>query len=164
MTMPHKGPLPPHTGPHPDHYGPSAAYAPYPQWAPGCQVCGARPAVDVTIRGHQGLLIVMRFAKYRGTYCRTCATAVMRATTTKTLALGWWSPLSLILFTPFTLLWNAVMHARVRRLSPPTDRTLGAPVLDEGKPIAARPLAYVTLIPAAWLVWMICNIVLDATG
>jgi hypothetical protein len=44
---------------------------------------------------------------------------VYKKLTTETLWQGWWSPLSLVLFTPVTLLWNVIASARVKKLQAP---------------------------------------------
>jgi hypothetical protein len=111
----------------------------------------------MTIRQHTGLLVAMRFSKMEGPFCRSCATAIHREMTTKTLAGGWWSPVSLIAFTPLTLLWNLYVRAKIRKLPHPTPSPTGV-VMDQGKPVLQRPLAYVVLLlPLLWLAAYISN-------
>ncbi|WP_331718354.1 hypothetical protein [Streptomyces sp. NBC_00624] len=171
MTTPpyNSQPLTPHTAPQ----GPAATYpagspqSPYgygqPAQAPmpGCRVCGAHPAEGFTVRAHQGLLVVMRFEKLDGPFCRTCGRAVIRQMTTRTLLLGWWSPLSLVAITPFTLLWNLVAHRKFSKL-PASTPAPGRQSLPEGTPVHRRPVAYVALIPAAWAVWAITGLITHA--
>jgi hypothetical protein len=132
--------------------------APDPQYGQGpsigCRTCGAQPAGDITIRQHTGLLIAMRFSKMEGPLCRNCATAIHRDMTTKTLAGGWWSPVSLVLFTPLTLLWNLYAHTKLKKLPHPMPSPTGIAV-DQGKPVLHRPLAYLALIPVGWLVTLL---------
>ena len=45
---------------------------------PTCRFCGAAPAIETTVRGHQGFLIAMRFLKQKGPFCRTCGIATVR--------------------------------------------------------------------------------------
>ncbi|MFE9097644.1 hypothetical protein [Streptomyces sp. NPDC007264] len=84
-----------------------------------CRFCGGAPAVDVTFRAHRGLLVLMTFRKLEGPMCRSCGMRVHKQLTTETLWQGWWSPLSLVLFTPLTLLWNVIASAKVKKLQAP---------------------------------------------
>lgn len=167
MTTPHYGQHPAHqpsADQWPAHYSwsvaPGTGPAPltaYPQ-RPCCEVCGAEPAAAVTIRSHQAFILFMRFFKYEGRYCRICATAILRSATAMTMALGWWGPLSLAIFNPFTLISNAVMYRRIKRLPAPTAWQPGRTPMDAGKPLVQRPLAYVALVPAVWAVWALISI------
>lgn len=104
--------------PQPGAYGmPAGGYAghgPYPT----CRFCGTAPAADVTFRAHRGLLVLMTFRKLEGPMCHSCGMRVYKQLTTETLWQGWWSPLSLVLFTPLTLLWNVISSAKVKKLQP----------------------------------------------
>ncbi|MGW1894172.1 hypothetical protein ACWCP6_28580 [Streptomyces sp. NPDC002004] len=75
--------------------------------------------------------------------------------TTKTLWQGWWSPISLIAFTPFTLLANLRAYRKFTRLPHPVPRS-GTP-LAEVRPVHERPLAYVAALPALWALWYIAG-------
>ena len=151
MTTPHVGPPPP----------PAPAYVPASP-SPGCRICQARPALEIQVSEHRGLIIAMSFRSYRGHFCRTCAISLVRTATTNTLCLGWWSPLSLIC-APGTLIWNAVVYARVRKMERPVARPHGFAPRDEGPPLVMRPLSYVALLPAFWYAWVIANIVAHAS-
>jgi hypothetical protein len=98
----------------------------------------------------------MTFRKLDGPMCGTCGVAVYRALTTETLWQGWWSPFSLFLFTPFTLLHNLVVSRRVKKLQAPAPGQHGRQV-DPGVPVHRRPLAYVGLVPVLWLLFMIVS-------
>ncbi|MEU9105660.1 hypothetical protein AB0D54_15020 [Streptomyces xanthophaeus] len=150
----------------------SHPYAPYPGTGTGqapspyagaipCRHCGAAPAVPVTFRLHQGLLIMMRFHKMEGPFCRECGTAYFRELTARTLWQGWWSPFSLVLFTPFTLISNRVALAKVNRLPEPSG---GGPRPRVGLPVLRRPTSLVVLLPIAWAIWVIANIINDVTS
>lgn len=128
----------------------------------GCRVCGALPVMTFPIRAHQAFIFFMRFQKVDGPFCRPCGRAINRALTTKTLAQGWWSPLSLIIFTPLTLLWNLIAHRKINRLPRPSTAPQGTP-LDEGNPMVRRPLAYVALAPAVWAVWALSTLITHST-
>lgn len=163
-------PVPQHpqqpVGQHPQHPGPYPyAQQQYPQpqaphpgaWpAPGpmggplsCRICGAQPAVHATVRGHQGLIIIMRFLKSEGAFCRSCGMATYREMSANTLWQGWWGYLSLVI-TPFTLLSNFFTRFRFTKLSPPSGGW--RPPLDPGKPIPLRPAGLLFLLPVALVV------------
>ncbi|MFH9399058.1 hypothetical protein ACH4JS_04635 [Streptomyces sp. NPDC017638] len=132
--------------PYPAHPYPQPG-APYPPVSgPGCEVCGALPAAPVTVRGHQGMVVVMRFTRRRGTLCRPCALAVFRQTQRDTLVRGWWGVLSLVV-TPVVLLLNLGALARIRRLPAPVTAAWRPP-LDPGRPLLRRPAG---LLPLAVL-------------
>ncbi|WP_405410035.1 hypothetical protein [Streptomyces decoyicus] len=130
---------------------PYAQQHPHPQAyaAPGCQLCGAQPAVQATVRGHQGLLFLMRFLSRRGMFCRSCGLATYREMSAKTLWQGWWSPLS-VAITPLTLLMNLGPRGRFRKLAAPVGGF--GPSLDPGKSLLRRPEALLFLVPMALVV------------
>ncbi|MEU1519541.1 hypothetical protein ABZ490_46770 [Streptomyces sp. NPDC005811] len=132
-----------------------AVYPGHPQPpTPTCMFCAGAPAVHVTFRAHRGILVLMTFGKQTGTMCATCGVAVYRELTTRTLWQGWWSPFSLFLFAPFTVLHNLVVARKVRKLSPPAPGQHG-PQVDPGVPVHRRPLAYVAFVPVLWVLFMI---------
>ncbi|MGP4001759.1 LppU/SCO3897 family protein [Streptomyces sp. 8N706] len=136
-------PLPGQHVPGPYPYAPQPA--PYQPGAPGCRFCGAQPAVQATVRGHQGLLIMMRSLTTEGPFCRNCGLATFRRMSADTLVAGWWSPLS-VAITPLTLLLNILgPRARFVRLAPPVGGF--RPSLDPGKPLTLRPQALLFLVP-----------------
>ncbi|GAA3063972.1 hypothetical protein GCM10020000_54400 [Streptomyces olivoverticillatus] len=92
----------------------------------------------MTVRGHQGILVMMRFLSMKGPFCRNCGTAVVREMSGKTLWQGWWSPVSLVVITPLTLIWNLFIRARINKLPPPVPGQPG-PQLDPGIPAAQAP-------------------------
>lgn len=123
-------------GAHPNAHGPHG---------PGCQVCGAAPAAAMTVRGHQGMLVMMRFLRRQGTFCRTCGLALFRKMQSDTMVQGWWGMAS-ILITPLTLLINLFTLSRIRALPTPSGPVL-RPSLDPGRPVLARPAGLVGLVP-----------------
>ncbi|MFE2877776.1 hypothetical protein ACFXG6_28730 [Streptomyces roseus] len=148
-------------GPYSHPYGPpqGGPHAPYgvpPQAAPyghghghghppvpyGCRVCGAQPAARATVRGHQGMLVLMRFLRQEGPFCRDCGLATYRKMSADTLWQGWWGPLS-VFITPVTVLMNLGARSRFLRLAPPTGHIL--PPLSPGRPLWRRPPALVFL-------------------
>ncbi|MEU1626703.1 hypothetical protein ABZ746_15525 [Streptomyces sp. NPDC020096] len=143
-------------------YAQPIAPAPAPaQWAGAqhvCRFCGAYPAVNTTVRRHQGLILMMRFIHLKGPFCRTCGTAVFRDMTTKTLWQGWWSPFSLVLINPVTLIINLIARSRINTLPEPVPGQPG-PQMDPGKPMTSRPAVLVALIPLAWWIVLIVQII-----
>jgi hypothetical protein len=122
---------------------------PYPQQhaqpgGGGCTICGSYPAVPATVRGHQGFLVMMKFLKRRGTFCRNCGIAIHREMTTKTLWQGWWGIASFII-TPVTVLLNLSPRGKFNKLPAPTGGV--RPPLDPGKPIFGRAGAFGVLVP-----------------
>lgn len=115
---------------------------------PTCRFCGAAPAIETTVRGHQGFLIAMRFLKQKGPFCRTCGIATVRDMSAKSLWQGWLTLVSVIV-NPLTLLWNLSVWARLRRL--PEPEPASAPHLDPGKPLYQRLAMLGLLIPVAMI-------------
>ncbi|MCX4682111.1 hypothetical protein OG413_43810 [Streptomyces sp. NBC_01433] len=151
----------------PAYAGQDGVQAPahHPGWqpaVPACRLCGAQPAAAVAVRAHQGLLLMMRFHKIDGPFCRSCGTAVVRELTTKTLWQGWWSPFSLVFFSPFTLVWNLLASRKLAALPAPGPPALGAARVQEGKPVHRRPMAYVAIVPLIWAVWFITGMITHA--
>ncbi|MCC9308051.1 hypothetical protein LN042_13285 [Kitasatospora sp. RB6PN24] len=139
--------------PQPDH-----PYGSYPPPAPGygypqllaCRICGGIPAADVTVRGHQGLVVMMRFLSSRGPFCQVCGTSVVRDMSERTLWRGWWSYVS-SLFTLIALLRNRSAYQRLRRLPAPQPGTHG-PQLDPGRPLTKRAAIWMLLLPVVAVV------------
>ncbi|MEU8924090.1 hypothetical protein AB0D10_24615 [Kitasatospora sp. NPDC048545] len=123
-----------------------------------CRFCGGYPAVNATVRGHQGLIVAYRMLRMSGPFCRTCGTATVRDMSARTLVQGWWSLISWLL-TPITLLLNLGPHNRISRLQPPVPGSHG-PQLDPGVPLARRPHMAMLLVPVSLAV----TVVLAATG
>jgi hypothetical protein len=111
-----------------------------------CRFCGGYPAADATVRGHQGLIILMRFLKLRGPFCRTCGVATVRDMTSKSLWQGWWGIGSSIV-NPITMLMNIGPMQKFKSLPEPTPGP-GRP-MDPGKPLFQRPAILGLLIPVA---------------
>ncbi|MFD7259984.1 hypothetical protein [Streptomyces sp. NPDC059874] len=162
---PYAQPPAPGHPPMPQHQQYAAPY-PHPHAqapAPGCRNCGAPEAANIAVRAHVGVLIMMRFHTLKGPFCRQCGRSLVRTMTTKTLFQGWWSPLSLVVFTPFTLLWNLIASIKFGKL-PPSEPAPGRQPLDEGPPVYARPLAYVAIVPLLWATWVVANVIADLTA
>ncbi|MFI2760202.1 LppU/SCO3897 family protein [Streptomyces echinatus] len=107
------------------------------------------PAAPVTVRGHQGMVVVMRFLRRRGVLCRTCGLAVFRQMQADTLVRGWWGVLSMLI-TPVVLLLNLGALSGIRRLPPPATAAWRPP-LDPGRPVLRRPAGLFALIPLGGL-------------
>jgi hypothetical protein len=130
--------------------GPQAQSFPQQGFAPQgqmvCRFCGGYPAVDATVRGHQGLVILMRFLKLQGPFCRTCGTASVRDMTAKSLWQGWWGIGSAIV-NPITMLMNIGPMQQFKNLPEPTPGP-GRP-MNPGKPLFQRPAILGLLLPVA---------------
>lgn len=118
----------------------------------GCQVCGAAPASAMTIRGHQGFLVIMRQLHRKGTFCHTCGLAVFRKMQSDTMAQGWWGPMSMFI-TPVTLLLNLIALSKIRKL--PAPAAAQGPGLDPGRGVFARPMGMVGLLPLTGFVSLV---------
>lgn len=127
-----------------------------------CRFCGGYPAVETTVRGHQGMIVLMRFRSVRGPFCRTCGTAVVREMSAKTLLQGWWGYAS-FLITPITLLRNLFVNRKIAALPAPFPGQPGQQ-LDPGAPLLRRPAALGFLIPIVALVVIIAAIAVSASG
>ncbi|MFD7731082.1 hypothetical protein ACFV6F_11950 [Kitasatospora phosalacinea] len=137
------------SAPHPEAGYPYPAGVPYQAdpTRPHCRFCGSVPAVDVTVRGHQGFLVMMKFLRLPGPFCRDCGTATVRRMTANSLWQGWWGMAS-ALINPFTMLMNLVTWFKLRRLAPPAPGAPGTP-MPVGRPLYLRPEILGLLIPVA---------------
>ncbi|MFJ9075283.1 hypothetical protein ACIRO3_08495 [Streptomyces sp. NPDC102278] len=112
----------------------------------GCRLCGAQPAAQATVRGHQGMVLMMRSLSVQGPFCRDCGTATVRDMSAKTLWQGWWGPMSLLL-TPITVLRNLGPRSTFAKLAAPQGGF--RPPMDPGKQLRRRPQALVVSVPMA---------------
>ncbi|WP_188298664.1 hypothetical protein [Streptomyces sp. CBMA156] len=151
-------PGPPYGGPPQDGYGYGYPPPPPPMDGTTCRFCGGYPAVNATVRGHQGLIIAFRMLRMTGPFCRTCGTATVRDMSARTLVQGWWSLVSWLL-TPITLLLNLGPHNRFKQLPHPVPGSHG-PQLDPGVPLTSRPHIAMLLVPVSLAV----ALTLAATG
>jgi hypothetical protein len=111
-----------------------------------CRFCGGYPAVNATVRGHQGLVILMRFLKLEGPFCKTCGTATVRDMTAKSMWQGWWGIGSAIV-NPITMLMNIGPSQQFKNLPEPAPGP-GRP-MNPGKPLFQRPAILGLLLPVA---------------
>jgi hypothetical protein len=111
-----------------------------------CRFCGCVPAAKVTFRGHQGMILLMRFQSLTGPFCRDCGLSTFRSMTAKTLIQGWWGYASFVI-TPITVLINLVRRDRVANLAPPQASPTGGSrqPMDPGPPLLTRPMAIIGL-------------------
>jgi hypothetical protein len=137
QTYPAQGYQAPAGQPAPRHYGQLS-----------CRFCGCVPAADVTFRGHQGMIVLMRFLHLKGPFCRDCGLATFRRMTEQTLIAGWWGYASAII-APVTVLINVSRRGKVAQLAPPrpnpAGQAPGAAPMNPGKPLLARPVALIGL-------------------
>ncbi|WP_371498292.1 hypothetical protein OG871_19765 [Kitasatospora sp. NBC_00374] len=115
-------------------------------YGPVCRFCGAVPAVEATVRGHQGFLVMMKFLKLEGPFCRTCGVAAHREMTAKSLWQGWWG-IGSMLINPITMLINLPNRAKINKLPEPVPGAPGQP-MNPGKPLFQRIAVLGFLIPA----------------
>lgn len=123
--------------------------------SPICDICGAYPAAETTLRLHRGLVVVMSTSKEKGTYCRDCGTAVFREAQGYTLKMGWWSLWSLLV-GPLVMLANLRAQRGIDQLAPPRP---GAPraAMRAGKPVRKRPWFATVIVFPLLLVAVIVN-------
>lgn len=112
-----------------------------------CTLCASAPAADVTLRHVTGLLIVRRAERVEGPFCRDCGTALFRRMMNRTLATGWWSPISLGT-NWIAVAGNLTARRRLTRLHPPMPTGEADPAapgpLTPGRPLYARAGLWIT--------------------
>ncbi|MFC5267320.1 toxin-antitoxin system, toxin component [Kribbella qitaiheensis] len=126
---------------------PQGQFMPVAQDTLQCRFCGGMPAVQATVRGHQGLIILMRFLKLEGPFCRTCGVATIRDMTAKSMWQGWWGIGSMIV-NPIMMLVNLGTYSKFKNLPEPAPGAPGRP-MDPGKPLFKRPVVLGLLLPIA---------------
>jgi len=161
-------PQPPYPAPaHPQHTDPSRAYLGHPavQHAQlavvACRFCGSVPAAEVTFRGHQGIIVMMRFLSLDGPFCRDCGLATFRRMTSRTLIQGWFAYASFVI-TPITVLVNLVRRAKVASLPAPHANPYAPsqPPMDAGPRLLQRPMTWAGLaIPVVFCTLVVLAIV-----
>jgi hypothetical protein len=136
-----------------DFSGPPPAPAmPYPGPAAGqmpmvsCRLCGSVPAVDVTFRGHVGMVYLMRFKRFGGPFCRDCGLGTFRHMTSRTLVQGWYGYGSFFI-TPITVIINLFRRNKVAALAPPRPNPYGPSrqPMNPGNRLLARPMTWIGL-------------------
>jgi hypothetical protein len=115
-----------------------------------CQVCEGSPAIPIRFLSHQGMILLYRQIRYRGTFCRDCGLSVFRTVMNRTLLVGWWGIISFFL-NIYAIIVDLVGWARLRRLPEPI-RTSGKAPLDRGRPVFLRPGLWVTTAAIAVIV------------
>ncbi|GAB3807730.1 hypothetical protein [Micromonospora zhanjiangensis] len=159
-------PVPPQQPPYPPHQPQYAQPQSTGQMAAGaaelsCRLCASVPAAKAKFRGHQGMLVIMRFLSLDGPFCRDCGLATYRTMTSRTLVQGWYGYASFII-TPITVLWNLVPRGKVAGLPAPRPAAHGQSrrPLDPGPPLLLRPMSIIGLaIPFALVLLVVALIV-----
>ncbi|WP_432984417.1 hypothetical protein [Dactylosporangium sp. CA-233914] len=156
MTQPPQYPPQPYA---PQQYASQSYPAQQPQSMPlvQCRFCGCVPAANVKFRGHQGMILLMRFLSMDGPFCRDCGLSTFRGMTARTLVQGWYGYASFVI-TPITVLMNVFRRDKVASLAPPQPPPSGAsrPPMDPGPPLLARPMAIIGLfIPVAFVIFIV---------
>ncbi|WIM99455.1 hypothetical protein ACTOB_003108 [Actinoplanes oblitus] len=131
--------------PHGGYPAPSAGQVP--QGVLACRFCGSVPAAQAKFRGHQGMLVMMRFLSNEGPFCRDCGLGVFRHMTSRTLVQGWYGYASFVI-TPFTVLMNLVRRNSVAALPAPQPNPYGPsqPPMDPGPRLLQRPMTWAGLL------------------
>ncbi|MEV4757546.1 hypothetical protein AB0J86_20875 [Micromonospora sp. NPDC049559] len=165
---------PPHS-PQQQPYAQPQQYAPqqpYPVAGPGqqapeveCRLCRSVPAARAKFRGHQGMIIIMRFLSLDGPFCRDCGLATYRRMTSRTLVQGWWGYASFII-TPLVVLYNLIPRQKVASLPAPRPAAHGQSQhpLDPSPALLMRPMTIIGLaIPWLLLMLLVALIVVNNT-
>ena len=123
--------------------------------APGqCMVCGATPAIPITLRSVVAMVVFGVTSTQRGIYCRDCGIAAFRKRMNQTLLTGWWGFLHFFI-NIYVVITNLAVRARLGRLAAPT-RDPGAQFASPGRPVFLRPgfvvFAAAIVVAGAYLV------------
>ena len=110
--------------------------APAPTGPAACIVCGATPAIPVTLRSVVAMVVVGVTSTFRGVYCRDCGLAMFRKRMSATLLTGWWGFLHFFVNLG-VIAGNLGARAQLMRLAAPM-RNPGARYLDPGRPVFLR--------------------------
>ena len=111
-----------------------------------CRICSSEPAAQVTFRQHTGMLLLMRFGRFEGPFCRDCGLFVFRKATAHTLLAGWWGWLSFFI-TPVVIVINLVRRRAVAGLTAPVPRLDNRRPSDPGRPLYRRFAIAGVLVP-----------------
>jgi hypothetical protein len=85
-----------------------------------CQVCGRRPAAQLKVRRHVGMILMQRFVSARPTLCREHGVAIAKEFLRKTLVQGWWGLISF--FVNFYAVYTDLLAlSKARKLGPPVN-------------------------------------------
>jgi DnaJ domain len=114
-----------------------------------CSMCASQPAVFVTLRGQQGLILRRRHMEFSDSLCRNCGLAMFRIIQNRTMIQGWWGVTAFFL-NFFTILGNLGALALLRSISPPTSITPGttAPLpfpAPMGRPLLFRSGVWISI-------------------
>ncbi|MFJ5218582.1 hypothetical protein ACIP98_28150 [Streptomyces sp. NPDC088354] len=118
-----------------------------PGYGPSCSYCGSVPATAATVRGHQGMIVIMKWLKVRGMFCRSCGLATVRKMTGDSMVQGWWGAASMLI-NPIVMLLNIRQWVKIKRLGEPVPGAPRRPA-DPGRPLFLRPVALGLLLPFA---------------
>lgn len=124
-----------------------------------CRFCGSVPAAMATFRGHQGFLLLMRFLKLEGPFCRSCGIATHRGMTARSMWQGWWGLASMVI-NPITMLINLPQRAKINKLAEPVP---GAPrqPMNPGRPLFLRVAIVGLLVPVLVVVAIVAGVQRD---
>jgi hypothetical protein len=130
-----------------------------------CRLCGSVPAVKTTFRGHQGMIVVMRFLRFEGPFCRDCGLGTFRHMTSRTLVQGWYGYGSFII-TPITVLINLFKRNKVAKLPAPQPNPFGPSrqPMNPGPRLLARPMTWLGLCIPVVVFGLILVAILSSDG
>jgi hypothetical protein len=129
-----------------------------------CRNCGSVPAAAVGFRKIQGMVVLMRWQRYDGPFCRDCGLAFFRLATSRTLVQGWWGILAFFV-TWVTLVENLGNRGKVAGLAAPQPNPYGPsrPPVDPGTPLRRRPSTWLGLgLPFLLVLLVIVNATLHS--
>ncbi|MFW6041825.1 MAG: J domain-containing protein [Guyparkeria sp.] len=105
-----------------------------------CNLCGAVPAGEVSLRRVTGMLLFWRTARLEAELCRMCATVMFRETQAHNMTAGWWgvvAPLANI----YALLSNLGQNSAVNKWPMPESRDPSVMTPLPGPPPFSRPVS-----------------------
>lgn len=105
-----------------------------------CDLCGAAPAGQVSLRRVTGMLLFWRTARLDAELCRMCATLMFRESQAHNMTAGWWgviAPLANI----YALLSNLGQNSAVKKWPMPKSREPNVMTPLPGPPPFARPVS-----------------------
>ncbi|MDX6274832.1 MAG: hypothetical protein QOJ92_2042 [Frankiales bacterium] len=89
-----------------------------PHLALSCQVCHRAPAMEIHVRRHVGMVLLMRFVSWRGVVCREHGLMITKEFLKKTLVQGWWGYLSFVI-NWFVIAKDLMVQSKLKKLDEP---------------------------------------------
>jgi hypothetical protein len=124
-----------------------------------CQVCGRRPARQVSYRGAKGMVFVRQTFGFDGPLCRTCAQSTYRNIQSRNLSWGWFGVISFFSTIAYAV-ENTRTYREARRELP---EPIPSPSVDEAK-LLVRPVWQTLLMRLPIILVILCVIGLAVWG